>query len=217
MNDHLVDRREAWSVVSRRVKATGRVQNYVEDVVTRPDGGTMTRQWVTHTGAVAVIAMDDRGRIAVVHQYRHPVAYRLVEPPAGILDVDDEPAIEAARRELAEEAQLAADRWETLVDVFTSPGGMQESIRIFLARDLHPVPRPDGFAIADEEIDMGLYWMDLDEIVEKIYAGQIQSPTLIDGVLALKLAMVSGRLDSLRPADAPWDARRAKQDRDTEV
>lgn len=216
MADHLVDIPESWETRSRQVRATGRVQNFVEDEIAVPTGGTITRQWVTHLGAVAVIAMDDQGRIAVVHQYRHPVGYRLVEPPAGLLDKDGERAVDAARRELAEEAQLTADRWDTLVDVFTSPGGMQESIRVFLARDLHPAARPDGFVVEGEEIDMGRYWMDLDELVDEIYQGRVQSPTLVYGVMALKLAIAQDRLDQLRPADAPWPAREAKRARDAE-
>lgn len=213
----ITDQPESWKVVDRQVKATGRIQDYVEDTVELPDGGTMVRQWIAHPGAVAVMAMDDQGRLAVVHQYRHPVGFRLVEPPAGILDIDGEPAVEAAKRELAEEAQLAASDWRTLVDVFTSPGGLQESIRIFLARGLTDAPLPDGFEIEDEETDMGLAWLSLDELVDLVYAGQVQSPTMIAGTLALALAVEQGRLDTLRPADAPWPARDAKRQRDDEM
>lgn len=212
----VADRRESWPVVQREVQASGRIQNFVEDAVAGPNGETMVRQWVGHPGAVAVIAMDEQGRIAVVHQYRHPVGFRLVEPPAGILDVEGEPAVEAAKRELAEEAQLAASDWRTLVDVFTSPGGLQESIRIFVARGLSLAPLPDGFEVEDEECDMGLYWLPLDHLVELIYAGEVQSPTMVAGALALALAIEQGRLDTLRPADAPWPARAAKEQRDRE-
>lgn len=215
--NQLIDQPEEWPVTGREVQATGRVQNFIEDQISTPDGQTITRQWVGHTGAVAVMAMDEAGRIAVVHQYRHPVGFRLVEPPAGILDIDGEPAVEAAKRELAEEAQLAATEWHTLVDVFTSPGGLQESIRIFLARGLSVVPHPDGFEVEGEEVDMGLFWLPLDQIVEGIYAGQIQSPTLVSGALALKLAIETGRLSQLRPPEADWPARAAKQRRDHEV
>lgn len=213
----IIDQPEEWPVTDRQVQATGRVQSFIEDKIDTPNGETITRQWVGHTGAVAVMAMDEQGRIAVVHQYRHPVGYRLVEPPAGILDIANEPAVEAAKRELAEEAQLAAAQWDTLIDVFTSPGGLQESIRIFLARDLQPAAHPDGFEVEGEEIDMGLYWVPLDDLVAAIYAGQIQSPTLVSGALALKLAIETGRLASLRPADADWPARAAKQRRDQEI
>ena len=203
-------------MLDRQVKATGRVQDFVEDRVLTPSGEQIVRQWVEHPGAVAVMAMDDQGRLAVVHQYRHPVGYRLVEPPAGILDHAGESGVSAARRELAEEARLAASDWRTLVDIFTSPGGLQESIRIFLARDLSPTERPDGFVVDGEEADMCLYWLPLEHLVELIYRGEVQSPTMVAGTLALALAVEQGRLDQLRPADADWPARRAKEQRDRE-
>lgn len=212
----IVDQPEDWQTLTREVQATGRVQNFIEDTIATPAGEQIVRQWVEHTGAVAVMAMDELGRIAAVHQYRHPVGHRLVEPPAGILDIAGEPAIEAAKRELAEEARLAAADWRTLVDIFTSPGGLQESIRIFLARDLTPAPLPDGFELEGEEIDMGLFWLPLSELVEAVYAGQVQSPTMVAGTLALALAVETGRVDTLRPADAPWPARTAKLQRDAE-
>ena len=212
----VVDRPEDWPVLDRQVKATGRVQDFVEDRVLTPSGEQIVRQWVEHPGAVAVMAMDDQGRLAVVHQYRHPVGYRLVEPPAGILDHAGESGVSAARRELAEEARLAASDWRTLVDIFPSPGGLQESIRIFLARDLSPTERPDGFVVDGEEADMCLYWLPLEHLVELIYRGEVQSPTMVAGTLALALAVEQGRLDQLRPADADWPARRAKEQRDRE-
>ncbi|GAA2178771.1 NUDIX hydrolase [Brooklawnia cerclae] len=212
--DDLVDVPESWPVVSHEVKATGRVQNFVEERVVTPTGDTMVRQWVGHPGAVGIMALDDQGRIAVVHQYRHPVGMRLVEPPAGILDMDGERAVEAAQRELAEEAQLAASDWSVLVDLFTSPGGLEESLRVYLARDLRPAPRPDGFVVADEETDMGLAWLPLDTLVERVYAGQVQNPTMVAGTLALALAIATGRVERLRPPTAPWPARTLKEARD---
>ncbi|MDO5684050.1 MAG: NUDIX hydrolase [Propionibacteriaceae bacterium] len=217
MSEPIVDRQEFWPTIKREVKATGRIQTFIEDTIATPHGETIVRQWVGHTGAVAVMAMDEQGRIAVVHQYRHPVGFRLVEPPAGILDIEGEPPVEAAKRELAEEAQLAASRWHTLVDILTSPGGLQESIRIFLARGLSEVPLPDGFEIEGEETDMGLHWIALDDLVARVYAGQIQSPTMVSGTLALALAIETGRVDHLLPPDAPWPARDTKRRRDSEL
>lgn len=217
VHPELVDRPENWRTLHRRVRASGRIQSFIEDAIASPDGDTLVRQWVGHPGAVAVIAMDTEGRIAVVHQYRHPVGYRLVEPPAGILDMDGEPAVDAAKRELAEEAELAASDWRVLVDIFSSPGGLQESIRIFLARDLSAAPQPAGFEVEGEETDMGLYWLPLQQLVDLVYAGQVQSPTMVGGTLALALAIEQGRLDQLRPADAAWPARSAKERRDREI
>ncbi len=217
VNEPIVDRPEFWPTIRRDVQAVGRVQSFIEDTIATPHGETMVRQWVGHPGAVAVMALDEQGQVAVVHQYRHPVGFRLVEPPAGILDISGEPAVEAAKRELAEEAQLAAAEWHTLVDILTSPGGLQESIRIFLARDLSETTRPDGFEVEGEETDMGLHWVALADLVDLVFAGQVQSPTMVTGTLALALAIETGRIEHLLPADAPWPARDAKHRRDAEA
>lgn len=202
-----LDRPEAWQIDAHRVLGTGRVCSFVEDDITPPSGEQFTRQYLTHPGAVAVMALDEQGRVAVVHQYRHPVAMKLVEPPAGLLDADGESFLSAAQRELAEEALLKADDWRVLVDIFTTPGGCEESIRIYLARGLSAAPRPAGFVVEDEEAHMDISWVDLDELVDEIFAGNVQSPSMVSGALALQTARLSGRLDALRPADAPWPAR----------
>ncbi len=206
--DDLRDVRTAWP--AERVSVTeGHVSDFVTDEVRTPDGDTLVREFLVHPGAVAVMALDEEGRVAVVTQYRHPAGFRLVEPPAGLLDLEGEDFRAAAERELAEEAGLAADDWRVLVDVFTSPGCNTESIRVYLARSLREVSRPDGFVLHGEEADMGLHWAALDELVDGVYAGRIQSPTMVLGALALHGAIQAGRLDELRPADAPWPARDA--------
>lgn len=201
----------AWPIVAHRVLGRGAVSDYVDDAVATPDGQTMHRQYLLHPGAVAVIALDEHDRVVVVRQYRHPVGFRLNEPPAGLLDGHDDSYLGAAQRELAEEAMLAADDWRILVDMFTSPGCNQESIRFFLARGLHEVGRPDGFEVEHEELDMEVCLVDLDDLTDAIYAGRVQSPTMVAGVLALVAARADGRLDDLRPADSPWPARQVRE------
>lgn len=211
------DTPESWPIRRHEMLASGRVMSFVRDEIEAPDGSTFSRQWCTHPGAVAVIALNERDEVAVVHQYRHPAAMKLVEPPAGLLDHDHEDWLLAAQRELAEEALLAADDWRVLVDILASPGGVQESIRIYLARGLHEAPRPDGFVVEDEEADMGLGWLGVDTLVEAAFAGDVQSPTLVAGVLALQTARLTGRLDTLRRPDAPWPAREVWQQRTEEI
>lgn len=201
-----------WRIDAHRVLGEGAVSDYVDDVVRTPDGEQMHRQYLLHPGAVAVIALDENDRIVVVRQYRHPVGFQLIEPPAGLLDADGESWLAAAKRELAEEAMLAADDWRLLIDMFTSPGCNSESIRFFLARGLHAAPRPDGFVVEHEELHMEICWADRSALVDGIYAGRVQSPSLVAGVLALEAARLAGRLDDLRPADAPWPARRVRHE-----
>lgn len=199
------DTPELWEVRSRRQIGAGRLFNYLADEVVTPSGEVMRRDFVDHTGAVAVIAVDDAERVVCVHQYRHPAAYRLIEPPAGLLDVDGEDCLVAAQRELAEEAGLTAADWRVLVDFFTSPGGMNESIRVYLARELSPAEPDPEFVVEHEEAHMDLLRVAYADLVAGVLAGQIQSPSMVAGVLAY--AAARDRLDQVRPADAPWPAR----------
>ncbi len=195
-----------WQVKSHRVLAQGKVSSFVEDEVVVPSGEVLKRQYVTHPGAVAIVAWDENDQIVVVDQYRHPIAHRLVEIPAGLLDHQDEDPLKAAKRELAEEAKVAAKDWRVLVDIFTTPGACAEGLRVYLARGISDTQRPAGFVLEGEETQMNAYRLPRQQLLENIYAGKLSSPSLISGLLALEVARTSGKLDQLRSADAPWPA-----------
>ncbi|GAA2102563.1 NUDIX hydrolase [Microlunatus panaciterrae] len=203
----LVDAATAWQVQSTDVLAEGQVTTYIEDAVLTPDGERMRRQYLRHPGAVGVIALDEDDRVALVRQYRHPVRHRLIEPPAGLLDVDGEDYLVGARRELAEEVDLGATDWRVLVDIFTSPGMAAESLRIYLARGLHAADAPEDFSRNHEEAHMDTVWASLDDLVDAVLAGDLHNPVLVMGILAAAVARSRGGFDTLRPADAPWPAR----------
>lgn len=209
----IADKPVAWEVRSTDVLATGRVSSFVNDHVVTPSGDVIDRQYVTHPGAVAVVAWDeDADSIACLRQYRHPVRMELVEIPAGLLDAEGEDFVDAARRELAEEVELAAGRWEVLVDMCTTPGACEESLRIYLARDISRASRPDGFELEGEEAHMTWDWVPRSELTAAVFEGRCQSPTLVAGVLALEAAILSGRVEQLRAADAPWPIRNQRAD-----
>ncbi|MFS0470109.1 NUDIX domain-containing protein, partial [Corynebacterium striatum] len=141
------------------------------DEVVMPGGTTAFREVVEHFGAVAIVAIDDAERIAMVDQYRRSVDRRLWELPAGLLDIKGEDELTGARRELQEEAGLAAQDWSVLADIITSPGFCEEAVRVFLARDLSEAPRLA--AEGDEEADMGFAWVALDDAVDQVISGEI--------------------------------------------
>ncbi len=203
----LCDESRSWPIQQRETLGRGRVSAFVNDTIATPGDQTIQRQFTTHPGAVGVIAWNQQDQIAVVKQYRHPVGYELIEPPAGLLDHDNEEFLLAAQRELAEEVGLAAEHWKVLVDLFTSPGASEESLRIYLATDLTPTDAPVGFEAEGEEIEMEVCWAARADLLEAIFAGQLQNPTMVTGLLALETARLSGRLDQLRVADACWGAR----------
>jgi ADP-ribose pyrophosphatase len=181
---------------------TDRVIDVRSDVVVLPDGSTATRDVVVHPGAVGIIALDDDGQVLLVQQYRHTVRHLLWEPPAGLLDEPGEDPLLAAQRELFEEAHQRAERWDVLVDGFTSPGMTDEAIRIYLARDVRPADEP-RYEATDEERDMPVRWVPLDEAVAGVLAGRLHNPMAVMGLLAAARARDTG-FSGLRPGDAPW-------------
>ncbi len=204
----LVDAPQDWPVRSRRVLGQGAFTTLLEDEVEAPDGAVMRREYLRHPGAVGVIALDAEDRVALVRQYRHPVRHRLIEPPAGLLDVDGEDPLPAAQRELAEEVGLAAGNWHVLVDLFTTPGIIAESLRIYLARDLSATDAPHGFLREGEEAHMDTVWAPLPDLLDAVLAGDLHNPTTVSGVLAAWAARQRG-WSGLRAADASWPARTA--------
>jgi ADP-ribose pyrophosphatase len=178
----------------------------VSDEIALPGGDSSVRDYVVHPGAVAVAALDDDDRLVFVRQYRHPVRADLWELPAGLLDVAGEPALESARRELWEEADLRAAEWHVLADLLTSPGGSDEAIRVYLARGLTAVPAAERHTREAEEAVMTVSRVDLDAAVGMVFDGRVQNATCAAGVLAAARARENG-FAGLRPADAPWGAR----------
>lgn len=180
---------------------SGRVIDVRTDQVQMPDGSEAMRDVVVHPGAVGIIALDDEEQVLLLQQYRHAVGRLLWEPPAGLLDEVGENPLDAAKRELYEEAHLEAGRWDVLVDAFTSPGMTDEAVRIYLARDVRESSQP-RFEAEHEEVDMPTRWVPLAEAVSAVLAGRIHNPLAVMGVLAASAARTS--YADLRPAGAPW-------------
>jgi ADP-ribose pyrophosphatase len=202
----VADEQAELTVRSSETVHHGLVWDVRRDEVELGDGQTVTREVVAHTGAVGVIVLDDRDRVLLLRQYRHPVRSYLWEAPAGLLDVPGEDPLVAVRRELAEEADLTADEWHVLVDFYNSPGGTTEAFRCYLARGLHDVPEADRHEREHEERAMVPVWVDLDEARDLVLAGHLHNPTTVCGVLAAAAGRDRG-WTTLRPADAPWPER----------
>src|SRR5690606_21419645 len=167
-------------------------------------GETIVREYMDHTGAVAILALDDQDRVLLIKQYRHPVRARDWEIPAGLLDIAAEDALPAAQRELAEEADLVASEWNVLAEFYTTPGGSDEAIRIYLARGLSPAS--EAFDRTAEEADIEVRWAPLDEVVDAVLDRRLQNPSLVVGALAAH-ASRARQWRTLAAADAPWPRR----------
>lgn len=191
-----------YEVLARHERFHGPMFSVFTDEVTMPGGRVAARDYLRHVGAVGVVALDERDRVVLVRQYRHPVGRPLWELPAGLIDVDGEELPAAALRELTEETDLVAGRLDLLVDLHTSPGCSNEVIRIFLARDLSAVADDDRHVRHDEEAEMQLAWFDLDDAVGMVLSGKITNAACVAGLLAAARSRDTDWV-GLRPADTP--------------
>jgi 8-oxo-dGDP phosphatase len=144
--------------------------------------GQLVREFVAHTGAVAVLVIDDDDRMLAIRQYRHPIRERNWELPAGLLDVPGEDPLEAGKRELAEEVDLVAAHWEPLIQLHTTPGGSNEIIHVYRATGLSATA--EEFARHGEEADIVARWVAVDEAVDAVLAGRARNGIFIAAVLA---------------------------------
>jgi 8-oxo-dGDP phosphatase len=200
---NIADVTEHWPVVSSADLLRGRLITVRADKVRMPDNQLAEREVVIHPGAVAVLAVDDTDRILMIRQYRHPVGRLLWELPAGLRDVAGEDPWATAQRELVEEAGYRARDWRVLADFFTSPGFSTERLRVYLARDLEPVPKAQrDFIPEHEEKFLLTSWLPLEEAVGKVFAGELHNGVTALGILAGYAARSDG-FARLRPADAP--------------
>jgi 8-oxo-dGDP phosphatase len=191
-----------FEVEASETRYEGNILALRVDKVRMPGGATVPREVVEHYGAVAVAAIDDERRVAMIYQYRHPLGRRLWELPAGLLDAAHEDPVETAKRELQEEAGLAATEWRVLIDTASSPGFTDESVRTYLATGLSHVDRPDA---EYEEADLSLHWISLEKACDMALAGEIVNAATAAGVLAAYAAVIDGK--PTRAVGAPWPDR----------
>lgn len=188
-----------FETASSETLYTGKIFALRRDQVRMPGDKVVTREIVEHFGAVAVVAMDDDDNIPMVYQYRHAFGRRLWELPAGLLDVGGEPPHLTAARELHEEAGLKADTWRVLVDLNSTPGFSDESVRVYLATGLTELERPEAH---DEEADMTLQWYPIEEATDMVLRGEIVNAIAVAGILAAQVVKTESM--PTRPVLSPW-------------
>ena len=181
MNEPLRDVRDPAEILTSETVFAGLVWNVARETA-EFGGGTITREFVVRSGAVAVLAIDDQERVLLINQYRHPIRSRDWEIPAGLLDVEGELPLLAAQRELAEEADLVAAEWSDPITFHTSPGGSDEVIHLFEARGLSATVAPHDRT--DEEAEIVLRWVSLDEAIEAVLDGRLRNAILMIALLA---------------------------------
>lgn len=167
-------------VLSSKTVFKGRVFHVTRDRVQEPNGVTAIREVIRHSGSVVVLAVDDSGlepRVLLERQYRYAAQDYMLELPAGRIDPGEDP-LAAGKRELLEETGYAANRWKRALFFYPSPGFLEETMTVFLARGLKAgKAQPED----DERIEYEL--VPLPQVVRLILSGQIRDGKTIAGVL----------------------------------
>lgn len=174
---------DEYRVTSSRITHKGMLSNVRVDAVVMPDGDTAEREVVEHANAVGVVALDDQERVVLLRHYRHVLGERMVEIPAGKLDVDGEAPADAARRELVEETGLVAGELVELLHFANSGGWSDESTTLYLTPDARPGAAADDFVAAHEEADLEVFRVPLDEALAMIDRGEISDAKTVIGLL----------------------------------
>jgi ADP-ribose diphosphatase len=133
------------------------------------------REIVEHPGAVAIVAVDEGGKVALVRQRREAVREHLLELPAGTLEEGESP-LESARRELEEETGFTGGTWRSLGAFYTTPGFCRERMHVFVAEGLEA-----GDAKPEEDEELELVHWDVGEIAARI--GELEDAKTIAGLL----------------------------------
>jgi ADP-ribose diphosphatase len=137
--------------------------------------GEHDREIVEHPGAVAIVAVDGEGKVALVRQRREAVREYLLELPAGTLEEGESP-LESARRELEEETGLTGGTWRELGGFYTTPGFCRERMHVFVAEGVEA-----GDAKPEEDEELELVQWDVREIAGRI--GELDDAKTIAGLL----------------------------------
>ena len=177
-------------VLSSRISYQGPVFSVTTDEVEEPGGVRARRDVIRHSGSIVILAVDGLAvdglakavrkaepRILLERQYRHAAQSMMWELPAGRID-DGETSLTAAKRELLEETGYSARHWKRVLHFYVSPGFLDETMTIYLARGLQP-----GKAQPEADEKIATRFFPLSEAKRMALNGRIRDAKTISGIL----------------------------------
>ena len=168
----------------RTLASAGAVLEFYRDTIVLPDGKEETWDYVRHKkggGACTVPVLPD-GRILLIRQYRPAVDRETLELPAGARDSSGEDPALTAARELEEETGYRPGKMTKLAHILTAVAWCNEATDIYLAEDL---VRISGQHL-DEAEEIEVSALPLEELCDRIFAGEIQDAKTVAGILAYR-------------------------------
>lgn len=170
---------EEFKRLNRELVAHGSIIDYYQDTMQIPNGNVVKWDLIDHKGAAAVVAVREDGKLLMVRQYRNALERETIEIPAGGLNGREEPTIDAARRELAEETGYVCDELELLTSIYTTVAFCNEKIDIYLARNLSK----QGEQNLDEDEYINVEAYTIDELKQMVFDCKIQDAKTISGIM----------------------------------
>lgn len=154
----------------------GRSFDFTTEGATLPNGRRITLEAIRHPGASAIVALTENREVVLLRQYRHAIGNYIWEIPAGTLEGKEDPLV-CARREFIEESGYRASRWDALGALWPAPGYSDETIHLFLARDLEPAAQS-----LDEDELLEVHLTPWEQALEMVHAGEIGDTIAISGL-----------------------------------
>lgn len=172
---------EHFERIERKLIAHGAILDYYHDIIKLPNGNIVTWDFIGNHGAAAVIPVREDGKILMVRQYRNALDRETIEIPAGKLEQPEEPAKNAAARELEEETGYASEKLEWLISIRTTVAFCNEKIDIYVA---HNLKKTAQHLDEDEYINVEAYTVD--ELCDMIYSGKIEDSKTVAAIMSYK-------------------------------
>ena len=182
-----LDARLVEKRLRKRTVYEGRMVDFCCDDVELPHGGTATREYMDHPGAVGVVPLLPDGQVVLVRQYRYPVEEVTLELPAGKLDKGED-ILACVKRELHEETGYTARRIAPLLDYWPTPAFANEILHLFVAEDLEA-----GTLHPDEDEFIEVVRMPFEEALDLARSGRIKDSKTLVGLLACAVWRQTGR------------------------
>ncbi len=187
------DRHLTEHTLSREELLKGHFLHVVRESVRLPDGGTATREYILHPGAVAIVPFTDDGRIVLERQYRHPTRRVIVEIPAGKLDPGESPLV-CGQRELLEETGYVAREWAHAFTMYPTVAYSDEAIQIWFAR---------GLTLKQAQLDHGEF-LEVFTATPQEYLAWCRDGTIVDSKTLAAAAWIQNVLHGTWKLD--WQA-----------
>ena len=173
----------------------GKILNLRVDTVSLPGNRVASREVIEHNGAAAVVAIDEKGRILMVRQYRYPMEEQLLELPAGKIDRGESPQ-QCAFRELEEETGYRCESLKDLGVIYPAAAYLTEKVYLFYTDCLIP-----SHQHLDEDEDITVEWLDFEDVLKMVLEGQIPDSKTQIGVLKAHRLLGEGKLRAFGRGD----------------